>query len=237
MTELSKSRPTCDICKKSCRKNQSIVKCKLCNKYFHRKCENVSLVDYRMMKASRELFSCKKCTDESIPFQSIDNFSDPLFSNSKPKFDSDACLDPEYLNNLFICNPDDDIDTEKFHEIDCCFKPIPAKYYSASNISFDELVTETDSIEPISNKFSSIGINMRSLANAKNFAKLQLFMKSLCFKPSVIAINETFLRDNEPGPHCSLEGYHFISNCRNSHKGGGVGIYVLDSLNYKIAMI
>ena len=73
---------------------------------------------------------------------------------------------------------------------------------------------------------------MRSLANSKNFAKLQAFIDSLCFKPSVIAINETFLRDNEPGPHCNLKGYVFISNCRKNHKGGGVGLYIKESIDY-----
>ena len=75
---------------------------------------------------------------------------------------------------------------------------------------------------------------MRSLANAKNFAKLQLFLKTLSFQPTVIAINETYLRDNESGPHCSLDGYVFVSNCRKNHKGGGVGIYVKDTLNFKL---
>ena len=83
-------------------------------------------------------------------------------------------------------------------------------------------------------KFSSLGINIRSLANSKNFAKLQIFIDSLCFTPSVIAINETLLRDNGPGPHCDLNGYEFLSNCRNSHKGGGVGLYVHNTVNFKV---
>ena len=83
-------------------------------------------------------------------------------------------------------------------------------------------------------KFSSLGINMRSLANTKNFAKLQFFINSLCFKPTAIAINETYLRNNDVGPHDNLKGYRFISNCRKTHKGGGVGLYVLDSSNFKV---
>ena len=82
----------------------------------------------------------------------------------------------------------------------------------AENIPFNEFEITSDN--RISDKFSSIGINIRSLSNTKNFAKLQAFIDSLCFSPSVIAINETYLRDNEPGPHCNLSGYMFISNCR-----------------------
>ena len=64
---------------------------------------------------------------------------------------------------------------------------------------------------------------------------MQVFLGSLCFKPSVIAINETHLRDNGNGTHSNLHtDYEFISNSRKCRKGGGVGLYVLKSLNYKM---
>ena len=102
-------------------------------------------------------------------------------------------LDPEYLNNIFSSSSSEDNESEKFHETDCGFKPIPAKYFSPGEIDSEFLRSsnETNPNETFSNKFSSIGINMRSLANTKNFAKLEVFMKSLCFKPTAIAINET----------------------------------------------
>ena len=52
-----------------------------------------------------------------------------------------------------------------------------------------------------------------------------MFINSLCFKPTAIAINETYLRNNDVGHHDNLKGYRFISNCRKTHKGGGVGLY------------
>ena len=114
--------------------------------------------------------------------------------------------------------------------------PLTDRYYNANHIEVDDFnISSEDQIRMRdSKKFSSVGINMRSLANTKNFAKLQVFVASLCFEPTVIAINETYLRDNEDGPHCDLENYTFKSNCRDICKGGGVGLYIHDSLQYKV---
>ena len=71
---------------------------------------------------------------------------------------------------------------------------------------------------------------MRSLSNTKHFAQLQLFLKTLSFKPSVIGITESHLRDNEKGPICNLEHYEYVPNCRKLYGGGGVGIYVSDDI-------
>ena len=53
-------------------------------------------------------------------------------------------------------------------------------------------------------------------------------------KPTVIAINETFLKSNEWGPHCNLEGYKFESNCRNKYSCGGVGLYIRKGVSYEV---
>ena len=52
-----------------------------------------------------------------------------------------------------------------------------------------------------------------------------MLLNEMPIKPTVVAINETFLKSNLHGPHCNLEGYTFAPNCRNNIKGGGVGIY------------
>ena len=178
-----------------------------------------------MIEIAKDKFACKLCIDENTPFHATTDLSDFVSQSNKPKFDCDVCLDPEYLNNLFTPSSSEDNESETFHETDCGFKPIPAKYFSPKDIDseFPLNSRESNTNDILSNKFSSIGINIRSLTNTKNFAKLEIFMKSLCFKPSAIALNETYLRDNEPGPHSNLDGYHFISNCRNTHKGAELG--------------
>ena len=228
-------RPKCNLCNQACRKNQSCIKCSICEKFVHRKCAKISIVDLRLMELSKKVFYCQVCLDNDLPLQGTDNDSD-VFTIPMPKFDCDANLDHTYLNNLFVSPNNDDADENENIPEEFVFKPIPARYYAKNSINFDDIDTtlQVNSDGAIPNKFSSLGINMRSLANAKNFAKLQLFLKTLSFQPTVIAINETYLRDNESGPHCSLDGYVFVSNCRKNHKGGGVGIYVKDTLNFKL---
>ena len=201
----------------------------------HRKCTSLTLVNLYKHLAGKNPFYCKFCRDSAIPFSAEDDESLDLPNTKNHGSKKGVVFDPNHLNTVFSCN-----NTEPeggIHEwMDEGFQPIPDKYFSADNIPFDDY--DIDMSGKNSKKFSAIGVNIRSLANVKNFAKLQLFIHSLCFQPSVIAINETNLRDNGSGPHCSLSNYHFISNCRKIHtkynKGGGVGIYALDSLDYII---
>ena len=51
-------------------------------------------------------------------------------------------------------------------------------------------------------------------------------MHNLNPKPDIIAITETWIHNNLPGPYCNLSDYVFISNSRKIAKGGGVDFYV-----------
>ena len=51
-------------------------------------------------------------------------------------------------------------------------------------------------------------------------------MHNLNTKPDIIAITETWIHNNLPGPYCNLNDYVFISNSRKIAKGGRVGFYV-----------
>ena len=195
-------------------------------------------------------YICNKCSLKSTPFNTIITNSrgaikkrfyqddeEDLGKNYRKRNIAD-CLEPNYLNSLFY-NTDPaqgDVKDSSHAEQDEGFTPIPDRYYYGDCITSEDyginLSSEKSDKEP--KAFSSLGINIRSLANTKNFAQLQVFVKSLCFKPTIIAINETYLKSNEPGPHSKLDGYSFISNCRKSHKGGGVGLYIHESLQYKV---
>ena len=51
-------------------------------------------------------------------------------------------------------------------------------------------------------------------------------------QPSILAITETWLKENQTGPHTNLYNYTFVSNSRSQSRGGGVGLYVNCSLNF-----
>src|SRR5271155_2068323 len=101
----------------------------------------------------------------------------------------------------------------------------------ASSVSCNYL-SETDSISFLKNSnLSILHINVRSL-NA-NFLSFYSYIETLCVKPTIIAITETWLK-----PHNEtlfpLNGYNFIAVSRKDKLGGGVGLYICDNLHYNI---
>ena len=233
-------KPKCLACNKACRSNQFIHKCSICKLSIHRKCAHLSHKDLQKMRIEKDPFYCPKCLAESIPFQSINNID---MESDIPVIDGlslnpSLISDPSYLNDFFSTETPT-TDSDNFVSINDSGDIIPCyanNYHKADCISFDVFDSDMSANNEFltESNFSSLGINIRSLSNTKNFALLEVFLNSLCFRPTVIAINETHLRDNDPGPHCDLPGYDFVSNCRTVRKGGGVGIFVADSLNYAV---
>ena len=58
----------------------------------------------------------------------------------------------------------------------------------------------------------------------------RLTLKFLKF--SIIGISETWLSYSDHNVH--IPGYEFLHNPRVSRSGGGVGLYLADSLNFKV---
>ena len=86
----------------------------------------------------------------------------------------------------------------------------------------------------ICNSFLIICVNIRSLSNPLNFSKLESFVYNLNPKPDIIAVTETWIQNNSPGPYCYLENYNFISNSRKITKGGGVGLYIKNCYKFDL---
>ena len=80
--------------------------------------------------------------------------------------------------------------------------------------------------------FTAISVNIRSLNNYKDFAKLESLLSALTFKPSIIAVTETWLKPDQLGPHTNLSHYTFLSNPRSKYRGGGVAFYIRDDIAY-----
>ena len=231
-------RPKCGKCNQACRKNQKYqLECDICHVHYHRKCCNISLRDFHKLRSANDAFYCKNCCDDAIPMQNADDETPELSASDSPDFDREIPLDPAYLNDLFSNSTSHHDPGEGKDNIiwDSGFQPIPDRYFSPNDISCEDADSFNHAKKTFFNKFSSVAVNIRSLSNPKKLGKLKLFVKALSLQPSIIAINETHLRDNESGPHSNiLSDYHFISNCRKSHSGGGVGFYINDALNYKI---
>ena len=245
-------------------KCQRYVKCSGCETFCHVDCinceydQNIQETNTKKSKCKKfrtaknnEILStttsylCNKCCLKETPFNSIitnskgaikKRFSTASSLIPKESRKISECIEPNFLNSLFYSTEDEADGFDSLHDTDEGFKPLPDRYFNANHIELKDYNISLNEKNQLGNlnTFSSLGINMRSLANTKNFAKLQVFIASLCFKPKVIAINETYLRDNEDGPHCALQNYTFKSNCRKTCKGGGVGLFIHDSLKYKV---
>ena len=72
--------------------------------------------------------------------------------------------------------------------------------------------------------------NIRSLN--KNFDQFRLFTNELKFHYAVLGLSETWLKDTSPSSLFTIDGYELITNNRMNKKGGGVGFYISQSLNY-----
>ena len=79
--------------------------------------------------------------------------------------------------------------------------------------------------------FSMIHRNIRSLP--KNFDNLVIFLKLLNRNLSCVGISETWLSDISPIDTFNIPNYSFLCKSRSSKRGGGVGIYVNKTYNYK----
>lgn len=100
-------------------------------------------------------------------------------------------------------------------------------YYHAS-----DTITNPYNIDNLSsNNFSILHINSRSLLN--KIDDLILLLGSFNFKFSIIAISETWL-NSQTQPLARLDGYRFEGNVRGNKRGGGVGLFIINSLNYTL---
>ena len=119
----------------------------------------------------------------------------------------------EHLNTIF----QDTINTDDNNSLN-----YPSFY------NFQEKYIDISSVESLTfngNEFLIVCVNMRSIVNLLNFSKLEAFIHNLEPKPDIIAVTETWIQSNAPGPYYNLSGYLFVSNSRKSHRGGEVGVY------------
>ena len=73
--------------------------------------------------------------------------------------------------------------------------------------------------------------NARSLS--KNYENVNVLLSSLTFSCSILGITETWLNANSP-PLFTLEGYKAVRKDRGKGRGGGVLMYISESLSFKI---
>ena len=70
---------------------------------------------------------------------------------------------------------------------------------------------------------------------SKNFESFREFLDSLCFTFSAICLSETWCQSHETSNlDLKLPGYVSLHQTRKNRRGGGLCIFLLDSLSYKV---
>ena len=95
-------------------------------------------------------------------------------------------------------------------------------YYDDININ---------SCKYIHNSFSITHINARSLI--RNHDQINLFLNSIIHTFSIIIITETWLKYSNQNIY-NFDNYNQINTIRSVGRGGGVDIFILNSLSYTI---
>ena len=77
---------------------------------------------------------------------------------------------------------------------------------------------------------SFLHINIKSLP--KHYDEMEIYLNSLNFKLSFIALSETWLDEYEEGLY-EVPNYTSINDFMKSKKGGGLSLYIADNLKFK----
>jgi len=219
-------RVKCNRCQLLIKHHQPSIKCVLCTILYHRRCAS------NLNRHNKNSWNCHLCVNllSTTPFRQVDNnaLHNDIFNNPIANgISNPTSIDPSVLNDIFSSQSDQD-ETHTIDNIDFEFNN---EAYVLSN-DIDSYCSDID--VSAANYFNLLGLNVRSLKNTINFSKLESLMFSLSLKPSIIGVSETWITPTSSGAYNNLENYSFISNHRLTRSGGGVGFYILKSINFSV---
>ena len=163
---------------------------------------------------------CKDCSAQLLPFYSVDDLasltSDRLhfFKSVNPKLNFRPFTQENDRYNTI------DSDNNYFREYDASH----SNYYDIEN--FNQKFERST----VKGLFSNIHFNARSIV--KNFDSIKYFLKLLNIQFDVIGISETWLSNSSTLSSINMENYDFVCKNRIDRRGGGVGMYIVNSHNY-----
>lgn len=136
-------------------------------------------------------WSCAACDNTALPFSNLNDldFKDLYTFNSQ----KEEIMYADYLNKIFGDLQSVD-DYDNCDGLDSYMNKLHDTYISTKNAH--TLFSQKHSSNT---NFSAMSINIRSISNYKNFAKLECLLASLSFSPAVIAVTETWLKPNQNG--------------------------------------
>jgi hypothetical protein len=130
-------------------------------------------------------------------------------------------IDEDDRFNSYINDPD----LQYFNDMTYLENVSNCRYYTE-----DSFVKKCHDIGIDNACFSLIQFNIRSIP--KNLTHFENYMDTLNYHFTIIGLSETWLNDSNSQCY-SLHGYNHVSQCRANRLGGGVSIFVKNSLSFK----
>ena len=224
---MSYAEYPCGMC--SAEVKDDSIECSLCQKWIHRICAKLSIEQLNCKSNNNNDWYCANCKD-IFPFHNINNI-DFRFTNTNQNLDEkllkiyEKCtklnFEPFNISNYNYCDFENEID------------PNNNFYKNVSRNCKYLMVNECNCGQTINKQISFIHFNARNIK--VNFDKIENLINDINIKFDIIAISETWL---EPGDSqdalLRLDGYTMSHMERENRKGGGVAIYVSNSLDYRV---
>lgn len=227
---------TCNICNQRVLSHSRKLKCFACKNFVHLAClPFVTSTDSLYVERNTNKWLCCKCTANEFPFNHFpenDDFMKALSENWSTgiNFPVDQLNPLEFFpfdlnNENGLPSENIDPDLQYYNEATYLENVSNCKYYTE-----DSFIKKCNEVHVDSQCFSLIQINIRSIP--KNLTCFENYLRGLNFCFTVIGISETWL--NTSNKDCyEIGGYNHYSLCRNIKTGGGVSLFVKDTVSCK----
>ena len=218
----------CTMCCKAVGTKHRAIKCDICDKWIHIKCNKLDKKDYTFSQNNPEqIFYCIKCTAASIPFMSLNDnhFNIAVTKGINCPNETEVRFDPSPSDKLIYdklnqainaFDPNEENNKDEIATINC-------KYYS--NNEFISAKFKQDKT------FSILHLNIHSAE--LHIDELRITLEMLNFKFDIICLSESKIhKDIEPKIDINIPGYQPPVGTPTESSKGGVLIYVKEGINF-----
>ena len=220
---VGKRKLPCKKCHRECFKKRNCSKCEVCAKTYHNECLPTTLICSRACEMKifpffnlREHEFC-----DEITFVSFDITPNENATPTTPTVAVNSTSDSGVVPNIEMLKKNE----SELNNCEDSFNHIYCEYISQNDVP--NLMNNGD---PTS--ISVFHANVISLD--KNLNKVEEVFSDCKTYPSIIAISETGLDDDDNSEQVAIDGYHKPERADSLTNKGGVGVYVTEQLDYVI---
>ena len=206
------------------------IKCDLCSKWVHLKCNKLDKKNYVSYQTQEMDFFCIKCIADTLPLLNLDNNQFELTAKGikvPEEIDmNEMFLSVSQLNIIKKINEavGSGFDVGNDTEIENEAHPIDCKYYTIEQLNNGRF----NSIK----HFSILHLNIHSLDF--HIEELRLALKLINLKFDFVCITESkIIKNVEPKSNINIEHYHSPVGTPTESSKGGVLIYVKEGIDFK----